>query len=344
MDPAYLETERIIRQMEKRLNDEYDQALKEVQATIDDYTRRFEKKDEAWRGWVKDGKRTQEEYEKWRYGQMAVGDRWEELKNQLATDMAHTNEIARGITLGYMPEIYAENFNFGTYELESATGIDTSFTLYNRDTVARIVRDDPKLLPEPGKKVSQEIREGKAVRWNRQHIQSAMMQSILQGESIPKMATRLQNAVGDSNRAAAIRNARTMATGAQNAGRFDAYKRGEEYGIHTKKEWRATLDSRTRHSHRAVDLEVVELDEEFSNGLMYPGDESGPPEEIYNCRCRMLSIIEGMESHAKRDTSGLEGMTYEEWKEAKEETNPITLPEEKARNIRNSYIAQYRRR
>lgn len=42
---------------------------------------------------------------------------------------------------------------------------------------------------------------------------------------------------------------------------------------------------RTRESHRRVDGEIRELDEKFSNGLMFPGDPNGSAAEVVNCRC-----------------------------------------------------------
>ena len=47
-DPAYIATEAIIKELEKRIAKEYKQASKEVQATLDDYLRRFEIKDKKW--------------------------------------------------------------------------------------------------------------------------------------------------------------------------------------------------------------------------------------------------------------------------------------------------------
>ena len=33
---------------------------------------------------------------------------------------------------------------------------------------------------------------------------------------------------------------------------------------------------------------TVPIDQPFPNGLMYPGDPSGSPGEIINCRCDMI--------------------------------------------------------
>ncbi len=32
-------------------------------------------------------------------------------------------------------------------------------------------------------------------------------------------------------------------------------------------------------------------DETFPNGLLYPGDPSGPAEEVINCRCTLMHEI-----------------------------------------------------
>lgn len=353
MDKAHEWTEGRIRALERRLGREYAQAAKEAKAALDDYLRRFRKKDSVWREWVEkagdpaERAKRQEEYEKWRMGQIAAGKRWKALKDRLAEEMRHANERAREIASGRMPEIYAENFNYGTWEVESGARLDTNFTLYDRAAVERIMRDDPDLLPPPGKKASERIRAGLDKRWNRQQIQSAMLQGILQGESIPKLATRLANEVGDKNRKAAIRNARTMATGAENAGRVDSYKRAQAMGIDMEQEWLATLDNRTRHTHRAIDHERRPVGEKFSNGCRYPGDPSAPPAEIYNCRCSLRGIVAGLEPQSRkyRDLSAIGG-DYEAWKQGKEKpkSNPITLPEEKGEAIRRSYVAEYRRK
>jgi hypothetical protein len=97
-----------------------------------------------------------------------------------------------------------------------------------------------------------------------------------------KIAKRLRN-VQEMNKTQAIRSARTIVTGAENKGRQDSYARAEADGIILQKEWLATNDGRTRHSHAVLDGAIVDQDKKFDNGLMYPGDPSGRPEEVYNC-------------------------------------------------------------
>ena len=226
-------TEERIKEIEKELQEEYTKAAMEIRAKLDDYFQRFQYKDEVWRQWVYDGERTEEEYIAWRNSQMAAGKRWEKMKDTLADDLMHANDIARNITSGHMPEIFSINGNYSIYKAERDASIDTGLTLYNRDAVNRIVRDRPDLFLPPGKTLSKKIEEGTVKRWERQQIQSKMIQSIMQGKSIPNMARDIAEKTTGSEFKAAVRNARTMSTNAQNAGRYDAYNRLTKAGANT---------------------------------------------------------------------------------------------------------------
>lgn len=348
-DVGHARTDAMIAEMERRIRIEYRQAIREVSQKLSDYMHRFETKDRTWQQWVASGKRTQAEYNAWRVGQIAVGKRWEAMRDTLTADLMHADRMSMGIARGFVPDVYALNFNYGTYQVEQAGRVDTSFALYSRDTAARILGKNPQMLPAPGRRVSAAIAEGKAERWNNTKIQSVMLQSLLQGDSIPTIATRLANTVGDSDRKASVRNARTMATGAQNAGRIDSYHRAEDLGIDVEKEWIATMDMRTRHAHRELDGVVVPVDEYFENSsgpIMYPGDPDASPDNLYNCRCTLAAKVSGWTSMAAshRSLSALdEGMDYDDWVESHiERYNPILLPEEKADAIRAGYIREYR--
>ena len=166
------------------------------------------------------------------------------------------------------------------------------------------------MLPLPKPDIPRELR------WSKGKINSVLLQGILQGDSMQKIADRLIGVTGTSQNSA-IRNARTMTMGAQNAGRLEAYKRGQAMGIPSMMEWRANLDYRTRHSHRQLDGERIGIGEKFSNGCRFPGDPYGRPEEIYNCRCRLRRQRKGFETDASdlsQRRSKLGEMSYEDWK------------------------------
>ena len=71
----------------------------------------------------------------------------------------------------------------------------------------------------------------------------------------------------------------------QQTSAVNVQQRAKEKGADVVKQWDAALDGRTRESHRRGDGEIRELDEKFSNGLMFPGDPNGGAAEVVNCRC-----------------------------------------------------------
>lgn len=350
-DLAHELTEEEIKRIEEELRKEYTQAAREIREKLDDYFQRFQDKDEVWRQWVYDGERTEEEYIAWRNGQMAAGKRWEKMKDTLADDLMHTNDIASQIISGHMPEIFSINGNFSIYRAEHDALIDTGLTLYNRDAVNRIVRDKPDLFLPPGKTLSEKIKEGTVKRWEKQQIQSKMLQSIMQGKSIPNMARDIAERTTGSEFKAAVRNARTMSTNAQNAGRYDAYDRLTKKGVELTLEWAATLDNRTRHSHRMMHGQRRNVGEPFEvDGvkIMYPaqtgtfkGVSDVPQEQIWNCRCTILSYVKGYEHDTIKESDKMGNMTFEEWLEAKEETQPILSQKEKGDAISAKYRKEY---
>lgn len=88
----------------------------------------------------------------------------------------------------------------------------------------------------------------------------------------------------------AIRIARTEAHRIQCKATADAQVRAKEKGADVVKQWDASLDGKTRTTHRELDGQIRELEKPFvANGhkAMYPG-AFGRPEEDINCRCALL--------------------------------------------------------
>lgn len=328
-DPAHKETDRIIAGLEKKLKGVYAEAEKNASEKFSTYMAKFKIKDEAHIADVASGKWTQKQYEDWRKNQLLYANTLSEIRDTIAQDLHNADKIAIQMVRDKQPDVYALNHNYGTYEVEHGLGVDTTYTLYDHDTVERLIKDDPQLLPKPSPKKQKEI-DAKDIAWNKQKLTSAFTASILSGDSIPKMAQKISE-VAEMDNHAAIRNARTMCTGAENAGRINSYKRAQGMGIKMKQEWMATLDSRTRDSHRMVDGEIVEVGKKFSNGCRFPGDPEAPAREVYNCRCTMIAVVNGINPGAFDKTDTLRRkmenatITYEEWKHKKQKIKSITI-------------------
>lgn len=300
--------------LERELAREYAKAKKEMIEKFNRTSKQFKALDLQKQKLVDKGKMSEAEYEKWKSSQLLKSKWMKSMIDQYSTDMVKIDKKAAEIINSKLPKMYAESFNHGTYEIENGTGISTSFTLYNKSTVTRLLRDKPDLYDEASINVS------KDKRWNQQAMRSALTQGVLQGEGMDGIAKRFAS-VTDMDRNSAIRNARTLTTGAEASGKLDSYFRARDMGIPIKKMWESTVDDRTRASHRNLDGETRELEEKFSNGLMYPGDTStGEGAEFYNCRCNLSSQIEGFETDMtdmSQRSNKLGDMSYDEWKKAK---------------------------
>ena len=348
-DIAHDDTDKILKALEERVAREYKQAEEEVEEKLNDYLARFKKKDALKRKALAHGLITQQEYNQWRIGQIMMGQRWEEMRATLAADYSNANQIARSIAYGYMPDVYAINANYATYLVERGAMIDTSYTLYSRETVEHLFKNEV-FYPKPGKKLTARINMGLDQEWNKQQVQSVMIQGILQGESIGQISTRLATTVGDKNRKATIRNVRTMTTAVESAGRVASYERAEAMGINLEQEWLATLDNRTRHAHRELDGQRVPVGKPFQvDGwdIEYPGDPSAPAYLVYNCRCTLIAAVKGYAKDASdlsiRNDKKLGNMTYDEWKASKESVSQsITHQDEVEQIMKKIYNAEYK--
>lgn len=289
------------------MSETYEDAVRETEGRLSRFLQQFEKSDRQYRAMVENGSRTQSQYEAWRRDQVMDSRRWQEVLRELTLDMEHSAEIAMSIVNGELPDVYAVSHDFGTYEVESGTGISTMYNLYDRDAVLRLIAEDPDLYPQASVNVEAEKR------WDRRHITSAVTQGLLQGDTMEDIAKRMRR-VCEMSESSAMRAARTCVTSAENSGRVRSYQRAQGMGIKVKKQWLATLDGRTRSSHRTLDGESVDVDDAFSNGLMYPGDPSGPGSQIYNCRCTLVADLSDYPAEQVNRASKLGDMTYEQWR------------------------------
>lgn len=309
-DQAHDYADRKIAEFQAEVWGTYQQAQADAQEALSAFLKRFEKEDAKHRKLVEKGEMTKAEYKSWRSGQILRSRQLSSTLDQVSQAMTEANQVAMAALAGKLPEVYAENANYSAFWMCKETGLAVSFDLVDPDTVQHMLTAGEALFVAPGVNVA------KDKLWNRKLMASQLTQGVLLGESIPKMARRVQRVTG-SNYAAAVRTARTAVTGAENAGRVHSYKRAKDMGIKLQKEWLATLDGRTRHSHRQLDGQKIPNEEgaKFDNGCRYPGDPQGRYDEICNCRCTLVAAIEGVDtSDAERWSRLPEGMTYEEWK------------------------------
>lgn len=353
-------TDKELAKLERRIAKLYRDVGKELQATIDEYFEQFQKRDEEMKaliGTVQNGKEwTDADYKQWRLNQIGRGERFKALQKRVAERYTKANQIAVSYVNDATPGIYSLNRNYAAYTIESVAG-DVGFDLWDEQTVKRIIKDKPDLMPYyPAKRA---LNRGIDLAYGKRQISACVTSSILQGKSIKGMADDLQTRIPTMNRTSTIRTARTAVNGAQNAGRIDSYVAAEKMGIKLKKCWLATLDGRTRHSHAMLDGEQVDNEKKFSNGCMFPGDPNGPAAEVYNCRCTLIAAVDGVDTpDAKRrardpetgESVLIENMSYAEWagwkkKQPKKAVKPSFTPAstiEEAQKYAEKYVDDYK--
>lgn len=290
--------------LNKDIRKGYKACGKALAAKVLKWTKRLEAEHARQLELLKNGLITKDAYQLWARSELLRSP----LAKVMAKDLLDTISKADAAAVKQMadaiPAIYTETEASTLYKIDRITGMGASFKLHSAEAVTASMTQD--LLPA--------INDAKNNAWNARRLNSAITQGIVRGESIPKIAKRIEG-VAAANSKAAIRNARTAVNAAENAGRQAAYEEAAESGLQLTKIWLATMDDRTRDSHVEMDGEEVGIDEAFSNGLQYPCDPEGDPSEVWNCRCTMVTSVNGQ----RVDTSGRinkTGMSYEEWKNA----------------------------
>lgn len=319
-DYAHKMTDAQLVKLEQRIAKLYKEAADELTDTVKAYFEQFEKRDVAMKEKLDAGEITEQQYKQWRLTQIGRGNRFIALRDKVAERYTNANEVAIAYINDATPGIYTLNRNYSAYTIEQVSS-SADFTLFDERTVKRLAVEQPDLMPYYPK--DRALKRGIDLAYGKQQITANVTSGILQGKSIYRLADDLQKSIRDMNRTSAVRTARTAVTGAQNAGRMDAYTAAEKMGIHVRKQWLATLDNRTRHAHAMLDGQTVDNDKPFKvDGyeIMFPGDASAPGYLVYNCRCTLVPALDGIESGprlARDPKTGewvlVDDMTYKEW-------------------------------
>lgn len=303
VDEARKWTDAKLEDMEKELYEIYNRAYKENSEAWNDYMNKVGKEiaelEKEYNRAILDGdedakKSIGKKLAQTKREKTLLSDRFESVAEQTAVNLYHVNEIATAYINGQLPAIYSMNYNAIKGVVDSAVK-GYSFSVINPNVVESLVKEKRILLP------TKTIDKAKDIKWNLKKLNSEVLQGILQGDSMDKIAARFQK-VQDMNAESAIRNARTMVTAAENGGRLDSYHQAQKDGVVLAKYWISTNDARTREEH--IDAgsnyskeNAIDIDEPFIVGgeeLMFPGDgSSASGHNIYNCRCTMASKVIG---------------------------------------------------
>lgn len=185
----------------------------------------------------------------------------------------------------YLTGCYEDGF-FGTlYDLHGQ-GIPLVFPI-DQTQVVKAVQIDSKIS------TNLYDRLGEDVDYLKKSIRAELSRGISNGSTWAEIATHIAHGMNSPFRKAmnyAMRIARTEGHRIQNQAQMDTLNKARDKGADVVKQWNATLDDRTRDTHRILDGHVRELDDYFEvNGhrAKYPGGFGVASEDIH-CRCCML--------------------------------------------------------
>lgn len=137
----------------------------------------------------------------------------------------------------------------------------------------------------------------------RQHIIDLVSAGQLAGESTADIAKRINERIPAISR---WRGALIARTETHNAANYGAHHASVATGLRLRKEWVSALDERTRLTHVEANGQIVAEDEPFllsppdmigvdadhKERLMYPGDVAGGAGNTINCRCAAVRVID----------------------------------------------------
>jgi SPP1 gp7 family putative phage head morphogenesis protein len=116
---------------------------------------------------------------------------------------------------------------------------------------------------------------------------NAVRDAVLHGKTMDTLVENIGKIIKD-NRPRALRIARTESAGFSNALMYSSmYSAGVK-----RHRWITAMDERVRATHDMAMIQgPINIGDRFVNGLQYPGDPNGPPEEVINCRCTIVPAM-----------------------------------------------------
>lgn len=273
----------------KRLNQVYGKSLDDVNEKIKNLTFKIGKLQQEY-DWLDDDDPEKAKIKSQIQSKIYQKQYQEQLQKQLDGILKEMQTKQFLNISDYLDTCYEDGF-IGTIFDAHGQGIPIISPI-NQEAMVRAVQLDSKISK------GLYTRLGEDVDLLKKKITAQVSRSIATGTSYAQTAKALAGytRIGYNN---AIRIARTEGHRIQTTATMDAMHVARDKGADVVKQWDATLDSKTRPSHMAVDGEIRELDDPFSNGLGFPGDPGGKAGEVINCRCALLqrarwALKEGM--------------------------------------------------
>ncbi|PTG09736.1 phage head morphogenesis protein [Staphylococcus chromogenes] len=296
--------EQLIAKSEKELEVLFAKRLKVINQELADMFEKYQS-DDPHVTWTEFNKYNRLNKELARIGQMLTED-----YNQVAKAIKETQHNA-----------YIEKYMMSLYLYEMATQSSMEFDVPTASVINKAIEQPIefiRLVPTLQKHRNEVLKR----------IRIHITQGIMSGEGYSKIAKALRDDIG-MTKAQSQRVARTEAGRAMSQAGLDSAKVVKDNGFKMKKRWSATKDERTRDTHRHLDGQSVDIDNNFkSSGCVGPAPHLfvgvASARENINCRCKLLYYIDEDElpgvMRVRNDDGSTEvipSMSYREWEKLK---------------------------
>lgn len=206
------------------------------------------------------------------FSKKAVKAITEEVIHEFVPD-GHYDQIIINVVRGPYEKIY----EIGVNGINNTMG--TNFSMASQAAIRSINNKIIKI-----REINETIR-GQIINDLRPIIKEGVEQGLSYDAVAQRIAEEVKNIFNNARRRTPT-VARTEINGTLSQARWDTMK-----GVGVEKhQWYSTRY--IRESHIGNHLEIREMGDLFSSGIKYPHDEDGPPEEVINCNCVTIPIVE----------------------------------------------------
>ena len=210
----------------------------------------------------------------------------EVIRQQLEGILAALQSDSYSTVSDYLSRCYQDGYIGVMYDLH---GQDIPLIMpIDQKAVTRAIQTDSKISKGLYNRLGEDVGKLKT------SIRAEVSRGIAAGFTWNEVATKLAKSFKTTEFSKAYNNAmrivRTEGHRIQVQSAMDAQQVAKDHGADIVKQWDATLDDRTRETHRMLDGQIRELDELFEVGGLQadaPG-MFGDPAEDCNCRCALL--------------------------------------------------------
>jgi hypothetical protein len=222
---------------------------------------------------------------------------------------------------------FEESFYRHAWAVSQQAGVDLNWGLLDPNMVRSAVGISGNSAPLAGLMSAEEIAQharvlddalnvnyaGDARRW----IAEDVTQGVIRGESIPRIARRLQDRGLAQSYRQAMTIARTETLRSTGLGEQISYQQSRDLGVGITEVWDATLDIRTRPEHAVLDGRQKDTPDGWNAAVgLVPGPRrSGVASFDINCRCDVNPQVDGYAPTVRRirDEGIQPYQTFSEW-------------------------------